>query len=1458
MRRLLIFPVIILLAGLTAVAATASSPARQGSQLPATANSLQTFPVPIANGSFDQGVDADGVPLGWQRYAGSPDATLAIAPGGQGLILDDRDTGAEIGVVQTFALAPSVAYKVDVMARGFRDRSPDGAYVQLRFLPSQEYAQVGLSKVSFDELEWISMRAVAPEDTTSARLYLYTHRQPTPKVVVSEVVVTGGVEPPPPPPPDPVPPVYDKLKDMHTEIPLVTDGEATCTIVAPERHSGAAATIRDRIRELTGVTVPVVSDRSAVAATPLVGNVIVLGNRSTNRTSSELYDRHYSVMDLKYPGTNGYSVRTLHDPYGNGYSAVLVGGSDTAGVNAGASAFAERLTAEGSTPGELSIGWMMLTRLGDGLTVPTDIREFETWEASKNYGSIGYFGWNSISKRMAMYYMTGEPFHAREVIRLSFPDEQAIAEIEEIDGERIENKQDPLAGPYHYNAMMLILYWDLIEESPVFTDEERLAVTNAFARRLAHSQDRSTYFRTETPDGVGTRHGQWSALSLHTLARYFDKYYPDAVWAQALRAGELAFSSLDEHAWLAGENDNLFWFCTGIAPTLSYLVLSGHRAPIENGVLETLLRGQEVLISGRKPDWALNYAALDYFNKAAYLTGDGRWIDYRDRTGLDTDVFRLGQSFWPGDDIAAVPPADLVNSWLVHPMPVPMWRSRATPFDLDESFMWMSFRSAASGGGDFVLIDGFNGASRNPYHTYDILELRLAGRTLLEGYMNQVLTSADGLVEPLVPMDGQLLYHDVLGSTAIVVGQVPHLAFASWRRTLAQRTGQYGLIVDDLTFRTQSANMHVDTTWQFTSGRWDASRQAISASAPGWELYLPFATTTGRRLVSAGDSSRPNAASEITLSYELHPSDVQEVAGRNPVHMGWSGGVQTGSDRHVFYLLGRDSTNAPGELACLQIAPNAAALSLPSPAVVVAGTYEGISGDLAVLADNHLIGHNLVSAGFDEPLLTTDTGVNMEWDFETAAMHVVASAPTRLRIAADCLNALVNGEPGRLVQEGATCMVNLPTGEHLLSRITPNAPNLRDHLLRLGAEGRRRRESELSSTPEPTPSVPDLLPVTSADIGGAVSLMAVLSGTDAPQIAIAEETTIHIFTADGRLVRRMAADAEILSVRWWEKHRLLLVGCIDDQVIAFDDSGKRRWVFTSKMDPAVYETGKTYWYKTAPGHEGVRGLFTGTFLDGEEQAFVGGACTLEIIDEDGQLVERTAFFWGPGSVFQLVPKPDGSIDLLIGREPGDGAHLWAYNSRTRAKTKSFYRVPDGHTYVGGWANMARDHIFVADVAGDHAPEVVSEINGVWNRITVWDGEGTPLSNAQFGGGKSTPYRNMRDLDLVDLDGDGKEEIVAATSAGQVTALDGECGLRWSTKLASPATVVQAFPPDGDRHALILVGCEDGSVLELGAEGAIAARGQLEGTPTRIASMQSVDGPLIIIGTATGEIATFEP
>jgi hypothetical protein len=1548
-------------------------------------------PVPLTNGDFSQGVNEQGCPVGWNQYAGSPHAQTTYVPGEQAIILDDQDPAAETGLTQGFPVQAGLGYEVRVKVRAFADRPTGGAYLQVIFMPGGQYKQVSLSTDLTRGFDEVAVQGFAPPGAKRAQIYLYTHGGPTPKVMVSDVKVVSGIDPPPPPPPPPVPPVYDQVKDLHLTIPLVQAGQPAISIVSngSAAYRKAAETIRGAVKQQTGVDLPIVQDTEAAAAVPLTGHLIILGNRSTNRTSNQLYDHYYSLMDLKYPGIGGYSLRSLHDPYGNGCSAILVGGSDDAGVAASAQVLVRLLGQAPLAGKDLSLGWIMETKFGEGLEVPPGTHvprgacrlkpgpcrcchDHDTWEASDGYRSVGYFGWNSISKRMAMYYMSGDPVHAREFIRLAFPDAEALKDIDEVDQERIENKHDPLAGPYHYNALMLILLWDLIEESPVFTPAERLQVTNAFARRLNHPQDKHTYARTEAPGSVGTRHGQWSALSLYTLARYFNKYYPSALWAHAELAGQLHFRSLHEHEYVQGEYDYLPWYPTGIAPILTYMILSGDRKPLENGVLQKLLRDQEVLISGRMPDWALNCAALDYLNKAAYLTGDGRWITYRERTQMDTNILRVGQSFWPDASLKPKLPLDLVGKWTVHQMSKGMWQERGAGLKLAESFVNMSYRSAPDASGDYLLLDGMNGAYRTPYHTFPLLEYRLNGWTLLQGYYNQVLTSADGMVEPVVPMDAALLHHDVIGPMAVVVGEVPRMPFCVWRRTLAHRTGQYGLIADDLTFRTDSQNMKVQTVWEARLGTWNPQEQAVHipdprlpATVPGWVVYrareakcvtnpplpemmrvldrretvmlrgrkpgqwlempfnvarkasgelladmlsdmdralvrfyldgqqvgsdfdnwaaevtesrVPLGPVTlqpgphvlrvevvgphpGVELMNVGlrglSLKLPGAVSASARSYfEVRPSAAQETTGGDVTTMTWQGAVKPGERRRVFTLIGESAPDAP-PLACLQIAPNAAALALPTPAVASLGDYQNNQAELAILATDHLYGHQMTSAGLQDALLQADSPVEVEWSFPVGTLNVVTSAPTVLKLKlAPGSKLVLAGQPLTTTAAGGLAAVSLPEGRHEITGARPLADEAAT-LTALLAEGRRQRAAQ--PTAAPRPAAPEAAPWPArmrASVGAGVAHVEVMNSSQGPLLAVAADKTIHLLTPDGQAVRRFETDGKIRHLRWWDKPQLLLAGCLDEKLIAFDEQGKRQWTFISEMDPAVYAAAKQYEFKEGPGRAGVHGLTTGVFLDGQEQCFAGGACTLEIVGEQGQLVKRLPLFWGCGSVFQFMPRPHGTIDLLVAREPNDGHYLWVVNNKDLSARRAFSGVPAGHTYVGGAESMSRDHIFHVDLDGDGTKEIVSEINGAWNRITVWNEDGQALYNAQFGPGNKIPYRNMRDVDLIDLDGDGKLEIITATDEGFVVALDCQCRKLWSVRLASPGGQLKTATIQG--APAIVVGCDNGEVLRLDKDGQIVARGQVDGRTTQMVSVNAGGQPQIVLATDRGAVAGFE-
>src|SRR5690606_17045914 len=123
-----------------------------------------------------------------------------------------------------------------------------------------------------------------------------------------------------------------------------------------------------------------------------------------------------------------------------------------------------------------------------------------------------------------------------------------------------------------------------------------------------------------------------------------------------------------------------------------------------------------------------------------------------------------------------------IDKWSITQMPEPLWRKQNGHVKLEQSFMNMSYRNTTDSTGDFILLDGHNGAYRNPHHTFDILDLRINGSTLLKGYFNQVQTSADGMVEPKAAMNAGILYHNVLGQIVTAVAEVPDLAYTKWKR----------------------------------------------------------------------------------------------------------------------------------------------------------------------------------------------------------------------------------------------------------------------------------------------------------------------------------------------------------------------------------------------------------------------------------------------------------------------------------------------------------------------------------------------------------------------------------------------------------------------------------------------------------------------------------------------------
>ena len=71
-----------------------------------------------------------------------------------------------------------------------------------------------------------------------------------------------------------------------------------------------------------------------------------------------------------------------------------------------------------------------------------------------------------------------------------------------------------------------------------------------------------------------------------------------------------------------------------------------------------------------------------------------------------------------------------------------------------------------------------------------------------------------------------------------------------------------------------------------------------------------------------------------------------------------------------------------------------------------------MKGELVVLAEDHLYGHALTSAGIGSVLVSSDAPVDLDWDFASGVANVVAAQPTTLRLSLKTPDELrLGGQP---------------------------------------------------------------------------------------------------------------------------------------------------------------------------------------------------------------------------------------------------------------------------------------------------------------------------------------------------------------------------------------------------------------------------------------------------------------
>jgi hypothetical protein len=131
-------------------------------------------------------------------------------------------------------------------------------------------------------------------------------------------------------------------RTIQTNTPLVSRGVLNVTIIYPAcdpAFEQLAHKLAGALQPFAGTAANLVADRAVI---PTIHDrlpalyrqqpLILLGNLNTNRALLPLYARYYCFTDAIYPGGDGYDLRTLVNPYGQGANVILAGGSSLAGV----------------------------------------------------------------------------------------------------------------------------------------------------------------------------------------------------------------------------------------------------------------------------------------------------------------------------------------------------------------------------------------------------------------------------------------------------------------------------------------------------------------------------------------------------------------------------------------------------------------------------------------------------------------------------------------------------------------------------------------------------------------------------------------------------------------------------------------------------------------------------------------------------------------------------------------------------------------------------------------------------------------------------------------------------------------------------------------------------------------------------------------------------------------------
>ncbi len=1212
-----------------------------------------------------------------------------------------------------------------------------------------------------------------------------------------------------------------RLKSLNLTTVLCDGRQPKATIVIPEddAYRALAEEINACIRKYSGVVLPVTVNGLPADLLP-GGHVIAVGNLANNPFIEKLYFQWLCFTDRWYPGEGGYEIRSIHNPYGTGTNVILIGGSDEKGASEAVRRFCSLLERSGS----LSVGWLLELRLGRNLNLIGDKEHTPPLLRLFVEGLEMPLGYNKASRLALMYYYTGDARYARAFLA-------AARES------RLFSKAD------HYHAHHNALIWDLIEESPLFTDEDRLFITNEI---LLHALSGESGGGIDELSGrlgeLFDRHAGFIGLCALTDVRYLDRDYPSPEWTKILSAVDAYFKP--HLGSFASGSDLARGIYTYLEALLIYSLLTGNNEIVRSGALRHWADRCVAMcdpLGFLVPSGQYDETSYPYFTlrKAAYLLRDPGLLyvaEMRRRAGERQGVYELGMEFDQGQafagDLEPSPPDNLAG---VHVVPLDPREGRFfdPSFPPAKAFAKITFRTGFGENDQFLLLDGiWGGPPGKPIQDAgSILQFTDGGHTFIVNIDPETQNKRSNYVHHnvlSVTLNGEAPEPPRLAALE-AAADLPSIGWTHvrldpymngrWDRHIVWRKGGYFFLCD--IFRAaQGGVFSLESQWRILgmieideNGFSSTTGKLISPKAGPQEkeqrrlevktVWYPVTRPGGGRWpvrqcqidISSETVSRQYAQYAAPLISRLRPTAVLRLEKGRQEEIG-----------SLFYVTSNEN---PRRHSIVRLDDCTFLVGGNEPAWVCfpEGQDEFARGPLAVRAKFVWVTARVVATSgltrleaSGRTVLSASNPIDAEWDLTQKT----------------CTLKLGQSTDVSLIGSGS---FRLEPGEHYFQNVAaPDHEIIADLAMALARDA-AAFNPKFEATPgapvddplSPALSAPLLPPAHELLPGSAIlDLKINRDENDAVLLAGCEDGRVIRMDGRGRIVWEFKTGSPVCAVEIAELspgRRAALAGSDDECIYALDfESGTKIWSHRAE----VYPETQAYPWWTLDGKAKVRSILAADFDEDRraEIAIGTGGMQVEMLNSEGLLLWRSPVMYGlPMRLSKLRPPSGGSFRLLVGLDVlASQSNIFSF--LLGGEMESSDAFPSGRE---GWDYSGISAITWADEKDGGSILAVAR-SGAYNEVWFYD----PLTHRALG----TTRVGDTISGLIWLSANGLPAAVAATEAGWVIALKPDGKPIWSVPL--PDSIIKLWPAAKGR---VVAYCRSGNYFILDLGGHVLSRGQ---------------------------------